>query len=395
MFQSRGFTFVVGFLSLFWIGDAIWRGIKRENVYEYLLVLALFLFGFSYIFLFPQLAYVHEFTLFYLVPFFAVSAALALKTTPKKVLIFVVIIFLAISLTSMMEIHSLKSDVQYSVGNEIINTNSKEGDMVFVQALDPLSYYADIPAFFFSLNAPYGRDEFILREHPKFVVYYTRTMIDVPLNLPKFNAFLNSKNYTKLYEHNIVVWQLHHPPLVERLITAPSIQHPINANFSNKIEFLGYDIDKTKWEIYDVVHVTYYWKCLECLEEDYTVFVHFTDKDGKIIYQQDHPFCHGAYPTSEWKKGEIIKEEYYFPISTKVKEAAYEIRIGVYIPHNKRMDVITTEGGTWDGWRLIIGEITIDIPWEFKYKTHTWLISTLCIYLAFLGFYRKRFGFDV
>jgi hypothetical protein len=221
-------------------------------------------------------------------------------------------------------------------------------------------------------------------------------MIDVPLNLPKFNAFLNSKNYTKiLYEHNIAVWQLHHPPLVERLITAPSIQHPINANFSNKIEFLGYDIDKTKWEIYDVVHVTYYWKCLECLEEDYTVFVHFTDKDGKIIYQQDHPFCHGAYPTSEWKKGEIIKEEYYFPISTKVKEAAYEIRIGVYIPHNKRMDVITTEGGTWDGWRLIIGEITIDIPWEFKYKTHTWLISTLCIYLAFLGFYRKRFGFDV
>jgi hypothetical protein len=93
--------------------------------------------------------------------------------------------------------------------------------------------------------------------------------------------------------------------------------------------------------------------------------------------------------------GEIIKEEYYFFVPTRVKEGTYGIRIGVYIPHKERMDVITTEGGTWDGWRLVIGEINMDIPWEFKYKTHAWVISTVCIYLLFLAFYRKRLGFDV
>jgi hypothetical protein len=390
MFQHRGFTFVVGFLSLFWIWDAIRSGIKRENLYEYLLVLALFLFGTLYIFLFPQLAYIHDFTLYYLIPFFAVSAALALKTTPKKVLIIVVIIFLAISFTSVIKTHSAQGD-EFIIGN-MIQTNSKPDDII-VSDVFPIYFYSNRTTFFVQKLA-LTLNKFVAIEQPEFVVIHAKAIPDSLINKKEFKEFLESEEYAKIISGGFEVWQLHHPPLIETLKIAPAIKQPINANFSNKIEFLGYNIDKTKLKIGDTAHITYYWQCLARMEEDYTVFVHFTDKDDKIIFQQDHPFCHGEYPTSEWNISEIIKEEYYFSAPPKVKEGAYDIRIGVHIPHKERMDVITTENGTWDGWRLVIGKITIDIPWKFKYKTHAWLISTVCIYLLFLGFfYRKRLGF--
>lgn len=391
MFQPRGFTFVVGFLSLFWIWDAIRSGIKRENLYEYLLVLVLFLFGTLYIFLFPQLAYIHDYTLYYLIPFFAVSAALALKTTPKKVLITVVIIFLAISFTSVIETDPDQGG-EWIIGN-MIQTNSKPDDII-VSDVFPIYFYSNRTTFFVQ-KLGLTLNKFVAIEQPEFVVIYAKAIPDSLINKNEFKEFLESEEYTKIISGGFEVWQLHHPQLIETLKIAPAIKHPINANFSNKIEFLGYNIDKTKLEIGEIVHITYYWNCLARMEEDYTVFVHFTDNKENIIFQQDHPFCHGDYPTSEWNTSEIIKEEYYFSVPQKVKEGAYDLRIGVYIPHKERMDVITTENGTWDGWRLVIGEITIDRPWAFKYKTHAWLISTVCIYLLFLAFYRKRLGFDV
>jgi len=276
-------------------------------------------------------------------------------------------------------------------GNEwiigkMIRTNSNPDDIV-VSDTFPVYYYSNRTTLFVQKLGP-TLNKFVSIEQPKFIVIHAKNIPDLVINRTEFKNFLEAEDYVKIVSGYFEIWQLRHPPLVETLKTAPLIQHPIKANFSNKIEFLGYNTHKTKLEIGEIVHITYYWKCLERMEENYTVFVHFTDKDGKIVFQQDHPFCHGEYPTSEWKKGEIIKEEYYSFIPANVKEGVYDVRVGVYIPHKERLDVTATENGHWDGWRLVIGKINIDIPWEFKYKTRSWLISTLCIYLFFLGIFR-------
>ena len=387
MLSPRGCTFIVGFLSLLWILDVFKNSTIKDNLHKNLFVLILFLFSFSYIFIFPQMSWVHDFTLFYLIPFFAISASLALKKVPKKVVILILAIFLIISFNSIMVTHSIR-DNTWTIG-EFINSNSKTEDITFIQTVNAIPYYNINGTNQYFYKNPYrSKEEFVLKEIPKFVVYYKMQKPDISLNVIKFSEFLESKDYIKIFENSIKVRQLHHPPLVEISKSNPVTQHPIKANFSNKIEFLGYNIDKTKFEIGEIAHIIYYWKCLERIEENYTVFVHFTDKDGKIVFQQDHQFCHGEYPTSEWKKGVVIKEEYYFPVPIKVKEGAYDIKIGVYIPHKERLDVITAENGYLDGWLLVIGKISVDMPWEFRYKTHAWLVSTLCICLFFLGIFR-------
>lgn len=382
-------------LSLCWIWS-LFKKEKSQKSYKDYLALFIFLFGLSYVLILSQSAHVHQWNIYYLLPFFAITIALEIQKAPKKVIFAIIIIFLIASIGTIAYLHSCQYTGYFARG-EFINEHSNHTDVIFIDSISSEGFYAkNCTVLGFTMHNAINKFDFISKEKPKFVIYSLRSMVDIPLNQKKIYQFLKNKEYVSIRNDNIFNFlQLHHPPLIETLKIAPAIQHPINANFSNKIEFLGYNIDKTKLEIGEIVHITYYWNCLARMEEDYTVFVHFTGKDGKIIFQQDHPFGHGEYPTREWNISEIIKEEYYFPIPTRVKEGTYDIRIGVYIPHNKRMDVITTENGTWDGWRLVIGEITIDVPGKFKYKTHAWLISTVCIYLLFLAFYRKRLGFDV
>jgi hypothetical protein len=382
-------------LSLCWLWS-LFKEKDCQNIYKHYLVLFIFLYGLSYIIILSQSAYVHPWNIYYLLPFIAISIALEIQKAPKKVIFAIIIIFLITSMGSIAYLHSCQYTGYFARG-QFINENSNHTDVIFIQSLTSEAFYAkNCTTLYFTKHNANNKTDFISKEKPKFVIYPLQGTVDSHLNQKEFYHFLENKGYGSISNDNIYIFcQLHHPPLVEIFAIAPSIPLPINANFSNKIGFLGYDMDKTKLEIGDMLHITYYWKCLECMEKDYSVFVHFTDSKGNIIFQQDHPFCYGEYPTSEWNTREIIKEEYYFPVPAKVKEGAYNIKIGVYIPHKERLDVVTTEAGTWDGWRLVIGEIRMDIPWEFKYKTHAWLISTLCIYLAFLGFYRKGFGFDV
>jgi hypothetical protein len=50
---------------------------------------------------------------------------------------------------------------------------------------------------------------------------------------------------------------------------------------------------------------------VEELSADYMVFVHVEDVDGRVERMNlDHKPGGGQYPTNQWKKGEIIKDEF-------------------------------------------------------------------------------------
>ena len=77
-----------------------------------------------------------------------------------------------------------------------------------------------------------------------------------------------------------------------------NISYIFNATFSGKIEFRGYDIEKVDTNstkeleligrITNTIKITYYWKCIEKIDGNYKISVHFKDDDGNIIFGQDH-----------------------------------------------------------------------------------------------------------
>lgn len=147
------------------------------------------------------------------------------------------------------------------------------------------------------------------------------------------------------------------------LASRPSPRFAMSVNFANKVEFLGYDLtrgekrpDATKF------YISYYWKCLEEMEEDYMIFVHITDHEGKkTVSQQDHEPVHGQYPTSRWGKGEIVKETYSLLIPKQVPKGVYSLRIGFYKPELGRLKVLWSDRYPTDdsGTRALIGSLEI------------------------------------
>ena len=73
------------------------------------------------------------------------------------------------------------------------------------------------------------------------------------------------------------------------------------ARFGDQIALVDYtlEVDEEKWQ----VQLT--WEALAPPAENYTVFVHLRD-GGKVVAQDDGGPATGHYPTSLWRKGDLI-----------------------------------------------------------------------------------------
>lgn len=100
----------------------------------------------------------------------------------------------------------------------------------------------------------------------------------------------------------------------------------VDATFAGAIELLGYDTI----EVPEVLEVTLYWRTLEPLDVDYTVFVHLLDSREQVIAQDDAQPQGGAYPTSVWGVGEIIIDPHRLSVSPDLPVGEYRLRVGMY-----------------------------------------------------------------
>jgi hypothetical protein len=76
--------------------------------------------------------------------------------------------------------------------------------------------------------------------------------------------------------------------------------------------------------------VTYFWRGLKEMEEDYTLVAQFEGRHGKTYrIDQSHQGVNGVYPTSMWREGEVIREEYQVEISADYPPIRYALWVGV------------------------------------------------------------------
>ncbi|MCB9101071.1 MAG: glycosyltransferase family 39 protein [Anaerolineales bacterium] len=111
-------------------------------------------------------------------------------------------------------------------------------------------------------------------------------------------------------------------------------QIEVQTVLGNKIELLGVDQnDRSPCSSATLegcsLSMTFYWESLAPTEVDYTIFVHVLDQAGETVAQQDRPPLAGAYPTSLWDEGEIIKDELAIPVDN-VEPGRYDLAIGLY-----------------------------------------------------------------
>jgi 4-amino-4-deoxy-L-arabinose transferase-like glycosyltransferase len=105
---------------------------------------------------------------------------------------------------------------------------------------------------------------------------------------------------------------------------------PIDATFVERIRLIAFELDASTLRPGATVHLVLYWKALDRLERDATVFVHLYGADGKLWAQQDNPPVHGTFPTSQWEANEIIVDSYDVWIPPDAPAGDYTLMVGMY-----------------------------------------------------------------
>jgi hypothetical protein len=135
--------------------------------------------------------------------------------------------------------------------------------------------------------------------------------------------------------------------LDEPRTSAPSMAHSLNVDLGGEMRLLGYD-----WEVSgpgpedqirssssveiqggSTLHLTLYWQALRAPAGDYAVAVRLVDASGHTWMQRQnrHPVG-GTYPTSRWRRGEVVSDYYTFATPPSLPSGEYRLQATIGVP---------------------------------------------------------------
>ncbi|HEX9925083.1 MAG TPA: glycosyltransferase family 39 protein [Anaerolineae bacterium] len=118
----------------------------------------------------------------------------------------------------------------------------------------------------------------------------------------------------------------------ERQFTVPEIPVPVQANFANQLNFLGYKLPQKQVTAGASFPITLYWQAPadRSPQADFVQFNHLLASDGTLYGGYDrHPLEY--YNTLLWAPGEVVVDGYVVPVSAEAPPGEYYLDVGYYL----------------------------------------------------------------
>ena len=134
------------------------------------------------------------------------------------------------------------------------------------------------------------------------------------------------------------------------------------ANLDGKVEVVGATVQPGRLTPGEQAKVTLYFKVLQPLEDDYLVFVHVEDPEGRMERMNvDHPPAGGLYATSQWKAGETVKDEFNIALPAGASARAINLWVGFWQPQtDARLQLKNTDAVRNDGRnRILLAQVPV------------------------------------
>ena len=130
-------------------------------------------------------------------------------------------------------------------------------------------------------------------------------------------------------------------------------------NLGEKIRLIGHEINDIA-RAGETLRPRLYWQARATMDEDYTVFVHLLDEKGSLRAQQDCQPQRGNYPTSLWRRGEVIWDAHEIPLPPDLSVGTYLLVTGAYLPESmERIPVFDEAGKRLPDDVIPLGEIQV------------------------------------
>jgi hypothetical protein len=173
---------------------------------------------------------------------------------------------------------------------------------------------------------------------PQFVI--DRQTVQIPDDLPagayRLALRLLGEQKETLYALDLGLLRVE---ATERLYTLPAVAYPVNADFSQEITLVGYDMAAGGGNNHTLTLV---WQAREQPANAYTVFVHVLNPDRTCcIWQQDAMPRQNSYPTDRWRPGEVVVDSYLMDLPADLAAGEYPLEIGLYLAETgQRLPVV-------------------------------------------------------
>jgi len=142
----------------------------------------------------------------------------------------------------------------------------------------------------------------------------------------------------------------------------PPLSVKSGANLGGKVELVGATVQPGRVAPGEAARVTAFFKVLAPLEEDYMVFVHVEDAEGRMErINIDHKPAGGLYPTTQWKAGETIKDEFNLHLPPGASARTLNLWVGLWEPRgDSRLQLQNPDAVRNDGrHRILLAQVPV------------------------------------
>jgi len=145
------------------------------------------------------------------------------------------------------------------------------------------------------------------------------------------DLFLNNFGLVEITDTQSL-WKKNHASEIKLVEFAAdfAITNPQNINLDDKISFLGYSSPQmtTSGQV-PLIGISFFWKPLTTVTEDYQLRIAYLDQGGKILYQRYFPLAYGLYPSSQWPPTKIIKTNQWLLLPQKYLGKITQLKINL------------------------------------------------------------------
>jgi hypothetical protein len=143
----------------------------------------------------------------------------------------------------------------------------------------------------------------------------------------------------------------------QNLLSAePKPQFPVNGDIDGKVVYLGLDASMSPIEPGKDVKLTHYWKVVAPPGAGWRMFTHINSPGHQQYMNVDHGPVRGKYPVSQWKAGDIIRDEHVVRLPPTWPQDKMLVYVGLW-RGNERMPI--KSGPKDDGGRLLAATIPV------------------------------------
>jgi hypothetical protein len=121
-------------------------------------------------------------------------------------------------------------------------------------------------------------------------------------------------------------------------------QDKLQANFSNQVMLLGYDLPNVQVVSGGEIPLTLYWKAIKPVLVNYSVFVHLV-RPPEHLWGQDDRLNPADFPMTRWPVDKYVRDRHRLPVLPGTPPGEYEIEVGFYRQDSgERLLVLEAEG---------------------------------------------------